>query len=47
MTPPPLVAEPEKNGVSRRLISEHRLESTAVTTLITLKTMRDEGHAHG
>jgi len=47
MTHPPLVAEPAKNGVSRRLISKYRLESIAPITITTLTTMRDEGHAHG
>ena len=40
MTHPPLVAATAKNGVSRRLISEHRLESIAPIT--TLTTMRKE-----
>jgi hypothetical protein len=47
MTHPPLVAEPAKNGISRRLISEHRLESFAPLKITTLTTMRDERYRHG
>jgi hypothetical protein len=46
-TNPPFVAEAAKNGVRRRLISEHRLESIALITITTLTTLRDEGDTHG
>jgi hypothetical protein len=47
MTHPPLVAESAKNGVRRRLTSEHRLESIVPITTTTFTTMREEEHAHG
>jgi hypothetical protein len=47
MTHLPLVAEPAKKGINRRLISEHRLESFAPLKITTLTTMGDERYGYG